>query len=70
MCFTTKLFHVRSYDLNQFTQPVTQICARSYSSVPNSNTEAHLTEVESRFVLHNTPFESIQMNRPDYRKYN
>ena len=69
MRFTPKLFRVRSYDPHQFTQPVTQIYARSYSGLPNSNTEAHLTEFESCFVLHDAPFESIQINHPHHRKH-
>lgn len=36
----------------------------------NNNTEAHLTEVESYFVLHNIPFDSIQINHLPNRNRN
>ena len=69
MRFTPKSFRVSSYDLHQFTQPVAQIYARSYSSVQNSSTKAYLIEVESYFALHNAPFDSIRMDRLHYRKH-
>ena len=69
MRFMPKSFCVSSYDLYQFTQHVTQIYARSCSGELNSNTEVHLTEVESCFVLHNAPFDSIQTNHQHYREH-
>ena len=70
MHFMPKSFRVSSYELSQFTQPVTQIYARPYSGALNSNTEVYLTKVESYFVLHNALFDSIQINHPLHRKCN